>query len=157
MEEEGIFLKIFCQDLITFIPASQAYALLDIYEGSFVLAMLNFLRTHQISKPSAFKVLSASSHLLKPSLPLQYFQVQVVLGVQKLIESTLIDLNSTLAHWRCLQPEYQALNGVITCKVTRIESDNYQARARARRACALRALGLLLADGTPTVGGGKTF
>ena len=32
-----------------------------------------------------------------------------------------------------------------------------QARARARRACALRALGLLLADGTPTVGGGKTF
>ena len=38
---------------------------------------------------------------------------------------------------------------------------SYQARARsarARRACALRALvGLLLADGTPTVGGGKTF
>ena len=30
-------------------------------------------------------------------------------------------------------------------------------KARARRACALRALGLLLADGTPTVGGGKTF
>ena len=29
----------------------------------------------------------------------------------------------------------------------------YQARAR----CVLRALGLLLADGTPTVGGGKTF
>ena len=29
--------------------------------------------------------------------------------------------------------------------------DYYQARARARRACALRALGLLLADGTPTV------
>ena len=38
--------------------------------------------------------------------------------------------------------------------------DHYQARARsarARRACALRALGLLLADGTPTVGEGKTF
>ena len=37
---------------------------------------------------------------------------------------------------------------------------SYQARgrsARARRACALRALGLLLADGVPTVGGGKTF
>ena len=37
---------------------------------------------------------------------------------------------------------------------------DYQAcarSARARRACALRALGLLLADGTPTVGGGKTF
>ena len=29
--------------------------------------------------------------------------------------------------------------------------------ARARRACALRALGLLLADGAPTVGRGKTF
>ena len=29
-------------------------------EGNFVLAMLNFLRTHQISKPSAFKV---QSHL----------------------------------------------------------------------------------------------
>ena len=39
-------------------------------------------------------------------------------------------------------------------------SVSFQARAqsaRARRACALRALGLLLADGTPTVGGGKTF
>ena len=36
----------------------------------------------------------------------------------------------------------------------------YQAHARsarARRACALRALGLLLADGAPTVGRGKTF
>ena len=36
----------------------------------------------------------------------------------------------------------------------------YQARARsvrARRACVLRALGLLLADGAPTVGRGKTF
>ena len=30
-------------------------------------------------------------------------------------------------------------------------------RVRARRACALRALGLLLADGAPTVGWGKTF
>ena len=29
--------------------------------------------------------------------------------------------------------------------------------ARAQRACALRALRLLLADGAPTVGGGKTF
>ena len=34
---------------------------------------------------------------------------------------------------------------------------HYQARARAQRACSLRALVLLLADGTPTVGGGKTF
>ena len=39
----------------------------------------------------------------------------------------------------------------------RITHINYQARARARRACALRALGLLLADGAPTVGRGKTF
>ena len=31
------------------------------------------------------------------------------------------------------------------------------ARARARRACALRALGLLLADGTPTGGRGEDF
>ena len=30
-------------------------------------------------------------------------------------------------------------------------------RARARRACALRALGLLLADGTPTGGRGEDF
>ena len=40
------------------------------------------------------------------------------------------------------------------------EAGNYQAcapSALARRACVLRALGLLLADGTPTVGGGKTF
>ena len=40
------------------------------------------------------------------------------------------------------------------------QSLNYQAHAQsaqALRACALRALGLLLADGTPTVGGGKTF
>ena len=40
------------------------------------------------------------------------------------------------------------------------DGDVYQARARstqARRACALRALGLLLSDGAPTVGGGKTF
>ena len=37
---------------------------------------------------------------------------------------------------------------------------NYPARARsarARRACALRALGLLLADGTPTGGRGEDF
>ena len=32
-----------------------------------------------------------------------------------------------------------------------------RARARARRACALRALGLLLADGTPTGGRGEDF
>ena len=38
--------------------------------------------------------------------------------------------------------------------------DIYQARvqsARAQRACALRALGLLLADGTPTGGRGEDF
>ena len=35
-------------------------------------------------------------------------------------------------------------------KILSLYQDDYQARA-------LRALGLLLADGTPTVGGGKTF
>ena len=70
MEEEGIFLERFGQDLMTtFIPASQAFALLDIDEGSFVLAMLNFLRIHQISKPSAFKVQS----LLRISYSLPFF------------------------------------------------------------------------------------
>ena len=70
MEEEGIFLERFCQDLMTtFIPASQAFALLDIDEGSFVLAMLNFLRIHQISKPSAFKVQS----LFRISYSLSFF------------------------------------------------------------------------------------
>ena len=38
-----------------------------------------------------------------------------------------------------------------------IDNYDYQARARNARACALRALGLLLADGSPTVGGGKIF
>ena len=70
MEEEGIFLEIFGPDLITiFFPASQAFALLDIDEGSFVLAMLNFLRIHQISKPSAFKVQS----LFRISYSLSFF------------------------------------------------------------------------------------
>ena len=32
-----------------------------------------------------------------------------------------------------------------------------RAKLAGLKACALRALGLLLADGTPTVGGGKTF
>ena len=35
--------------------------------------------------------------------------------------------------------------------------DDYSYPARARRACALRALGLLLADGALTVGRGETF
>ena len=41
-----------------------------------------------------------------------------------------------------------------------LKSPYYPARARsarARRACALRALGLLLADGTPTGGRGEDF
>ena len=44
--------------------------------------------------------------------------------------------------------------------MTPMKKGTYQDRARsarAQRACALRALGLLLADGTPTVGGGKTL
>ena len=71
MEEKGIFLERVCQDLMTtFIPTSQAFALLDIDEGSFVLAMLNFLRIHQISKPSAFKVQSLLR--ISYSLPFLY-------------------------------------------------------------------------------------
>ena len=49
----------------------------------------------------------------------------------------------------------------IICIVFHLDMKlHYPARARsarARRACALRALGLLLADGAPTVGLGKTF
>ena len=41
--------------------------------------------------------------------------------------------------------------------ISDVFAKSFQARARARRACALRVLGLLLADGTPTVGEGKTF
>ena len=51
-------------------------------------------------------------------------------------------------------------NASIEVKKCASPRDAYQARAQialARRACALRALGLLLADGAPTVGGGKTF
>ena len=48
---------------------------------------------------------------------------------------------------------FQVLTHGCVDKISRF----FQARARARKACALRALGLLLADGTPTVGGGKTF
>ena len=50
--------------------------------------------------------------------------------------------------------------GRIVSRLERYMIMHYPARARsarARRACALRALGLLLADGAPTVGGGKTF
>ena len=39
----------------------------------------------------------------------------------------------------------------------RIRVPHYPAHAQCARACALRALGLLLADGAPTVGRGKTF
>ena len=50
--------------------------------------------------------------------------------------------------------------GMVVLKKITFSMIIYPARtrsARARMACALRALGLLLADGTPTVGGGKTF
>ena len=58
---------------------------------------------------------------------------------------------------RCILPNSGGklqVRVVIFCDLeeTRI-SEFYQACARS----ALRALGLLLADGTPTVGGGKTF
>ena len=55
-------------------------------------------------------------------------------AVLKILHWTL-----NIEHWRLRRIESSILN-----------IDYYQARA-------LRALGLLLADGTPTVGGGKTF
>ena len=58
-------------------------------------------------------------------------------------------------------PSSGSSNSLIVCPCEYIESNlNYQACARsalARRACALRAQGLLLAEGTPTVRGGRLF
>jgi len=68
---------------------------LDLPEGSFVLAMLKFVRGNHIMEPSAYKV---------------------ILGTHQLIESTISDFNRILFTWRCLQPEYQAINGGVTCK-----------------------------------------
>ena len=59
-----------------------------------------------------------------------------------------------------LPKTYQNINQNIAYHRNYKECELYPARARsarARRACVLRALGLLLADGTPTLGGGKTF
>ena len=65
--------------------------------------------------------------------------------------SNTFDLWNTQYLWIYLS-RLEPAHMVTHCK------SHYQARAlRFRRACALRALGLLLADGTPTVGGGKTF
>ena len=70
MEEKGIFLERFCQDLMTtFIPASQAFALLDIDEGSFVLAMLNFFEDS--SDIEAIRIQGAISYI-SYSLPFLY-------------------------------------------------------------------------------------
>ena len=56
----------------------------------------------------------------------------------------------------CSSPGYHADGDEEMDKQDDINQAHAQS-ARARRACALRALGLLLAVGTPTVGGGKTF
>ena len=37
-----------------------------------------------------------------------------------MIESTISDFNRILFTWRCLQPEYQAINGGVTCKVVNL-------------------------------------
>merc|ERR1719483_694167 len=58
---------------------------LDLPGGSFVLAMLKFVRDNQILEPSAYKV---------------------ILGTHLLIESTMADFNRILFTWRCLQPDY---------------------------------------------------
>jgi len=68
---------------------------LHLPEESFVLGMLKFARANHILEPSAYKV---------------------ILGTQQLIESTIFDFNRILFTWRCLQPEYQAINGGVTCK-----------------------------------------
>ena len=46
-----------------------------------------------------------------------FLDLQVILGTHQLIESTISDFNQILFTWRCLQPEYQAINGGVTCKV----------------------------------------
>ena len=103
----------------------QALAL-DLPEGSFVLAMLKFVRGNHIMEPSAYKVF-----LFSRPLPRRCFQcfvvfnlwlflfldLKVILGTHQLIESTISDFNRILFSWRCLQPEYQAINGGVTCKV----------------------------------------
>jgi len=72
----------------------KAFAL-HLPEESFVLAMLKFAKDRHILEPAAYKV---------------------ILGTQQLIESTIFDFNRILSAWRCLQPEYQAINGGVTCK-----------------------------------------
>lgn len=73
---------------------SKAFGL-NFAEGSFALAMLKYVRDHHVPEPSAYKV---------------------ILGTQQLIESTIADFHRILFTWRCLQPEYQAINGGVTCK-----------------------------------------
>ena len=61
--------------------------------------------------------------------------------------------------WRYYRAIYMLITLLTLFTLLTVDTD-YPAHARsarARRACALRALGLLLADGAPTVGGGKTF
>ena len=48
-------------------------------------------------------------------------------------------------------------NNPQNCSQQHWPTNTFIKPARARRACPLRALGLLLADGAPTVGKGKTF
>ena len=55
-------------------------------------------------------------------------------------------------HLNCLPKNWLAAKGTVVD-----DSKLYPARVRAWRACALRALGLLLADGAHTVGRGETF
>ena len=57
---------------------------------------------------------------------------------------------------RLAMVNFQPFLGSVNC-LTFQQFCIYPAHARSRRACALKALGLLLADGAPTVGRGKTF
>ena len=57
---------------------------------------------------------------------------------------------------RLAMVNFQPFLGSVNC-LTFQQFCIYPAHARSRRACALKALGLLLTDGAPTVGLGKTF
>jgi len=90
----------------------KAFAL-HLPEGSFVLAMLRFVRDNHILEPSAYKV---------------------ILGTHQLIETTISDFNRILSTWRCLpNPSYivaslAGSNETITDLITKglfIDIENY--------------------------------
>ena len=72
--------------------------------------------------------------------------------------STISWMNSTMYCWNLYFSNAHQWNKSRDSTRLRISDFLFSVHpARARRACALRGLGLLLADGAPTVGRGKTF